>query len=92
MANYPNKPWSNNQTAEIYPGVNFKYNAESGVWTQHAEVQTSADSDAFEARYNSDKGHLAARISALESNPTGGLDSEQVLNIVSNLSFDFETF
>ena len=92
MANYPNKPWSNNQTAELYPGVTFKYNAESGFWTQFTEVKTAADSDAFETRYNSDKGQLSARITALESNPSGGMDSEQVMNVVNSMNFDFDTY
>ena len=92
MANYPSRPWTNNQTAELYPGVTFRYNAANKLWSQEEAVRTASDSDAFEARYNADKGNLQSRITALESNPSGDMDSEQVMNVVSGMNFDFETY
>ena len=91
MANYPNKPWSDNQETELFPGVKFRYNAAAGIWTRKKDVRTASDSDAFEQRYNTDKSTIESRITTLESQPVA-LDSDQIINIVSSMSFDFETF
>ena len=43
MANYPNKPWTHNQEAEIFPGTTFRYDSDQGLWSQILELPYDSD-------------------------------------------------
>ena len=43
MANYPSKPWTHGQTAEIYPDTMFRYDSDQGLWTQLLNLPYDSD-------------------------------------------------
>ena len=51
---YPNKPWSNNQEYEIFPGQLYRYNLSSSTWVRLPSIVTDNELEANNAELDSD--------------------------------------
>ena len=84
--NFPSKPWTNGQIAELISGSTFEYNSTKGAWllvTSSVESSIIADNDSDFAYFNGKIVTIDGQIAAIEtdiSNLEARIDSDYALN------------